>query len=120
MPLSQILPSREKGGINEIGTLWKWIAGTPEHDDLVTVQNNIDDLIQSNNNQFVNNSKLFKEIKTLSENLQTVPLNQEFAFRKHRLRLLTYDLMNLMDTITLAKIDVFNTNIVNAEEITDM
>jgi len=24
MLLSQILPSREKGGINEIGTLWKW------------------------------------------------------------------------------------------------
>jgi len=52
-----------------MGTLWKWIAGTPDHDDLKTVQNKIDDLIQNNNNQFVINSKLFKEIKTLSENL---------------------------------------------------
>jgi len=103
MLLSQILPSRAKRGFNEIGTLWKWIAGTPDHDDLITVQNKINDLIQNNNNQFVINSKLFKEIKTLSENLQTVILNQEFPFRKHHLRLLTYDLMNLMDTITLAK-----------------
>jgi len=80
------------------------------------VQIKINDLIKNNNNQFVINSKLFKEIKTLSENLQTVLSNQEFPFRKHRLRLLTNDLMNLMDTITLAKIDVFNTKILNAEK----
>jgi len=75
MLLSQIIPSRAKGVINELGTLWKWIAGTPDHDDLITVKNNIDDLIQNNNNQFVINSKLFKEIKTLCENLQTVLSN---------------------------------------------
>jgi len=69
MHLSQILPSRKKRGINELGTLWKWIAETPDHDDLITVKNKIDDLIQNNNNQFVINFKLFKEIKTLSQNL---------------------------------------------------
>jgi len=91
MLLSQILPSRAKRGINKIGTLWKWIAGTPDHDDLITVQNKIDDLIPSNNNQFVIDSKLFKKIRTLSENLKTVLSSQEFPFRKHRL---SYDLMN--------------------------
>jgi len=93
MLVSQISPSRAKRGINGIGTLWKWIAGTPDHDDLITVQNKIYDLIQNNNNQYVINSKLFKEIKTLSENLQTVLSNLEFPFRKHRLRLLTYELL---------------------------
>lgn len=118
--LSQILPNRAKRGINELGTIWKWIAGTPDHDDFITVQNKIDDLIQNNNNQFVINSKLFNEIKSLSNNLQTVLSNQELPLRKHRLRLLTYDLMNLMDTITLAKIDVFNTKILNAEDIQEI
>ena len=28
---------RYKRGINEIGTLWKWIAGTPDHDDFVQI-----------------------------------------------------------------------------------
>jgi len=37
--------------------------------------------------------------------------------RKHRLRLLTFDLQNLIDTITLAKIDVFNTKILNNDDI---
>jgi len=54
MLLSQILPSRAKRRINELGTLWKWIAGTPNHDNLITVKKNkIVDLIQNNNNQFV-------------------------------------------------------------------
>jgi len=120
MLLSPILPSRATRGINELGTLWKWKAGTPDHDDLITVQNKIDDLIQNNNNQFVINSKLFIEIETLSENIQTVLSNQEFPFRKHRLRLITFYLMNLMDTITLAQIYVFNTKILNAEEILEI
>jgi len=50
--LDIIKTSRAKRGINEIGTLWKWIAGTPDHNDLITVQNKNDDLIQNNNNQF--------------------------------------------------------------------
>jgi len=115
--ISQIIPSRSKRGINEIGTIWKWIAGTPDHDDFITVQNKIDDLIQNNNDQFVINSKIFKEIKSLSEEFKTAFKDQEIPLRKYRLRLLTYDLMNLMDTITLAKIDVFNTKILNNDDI---
>jgi len=44
MLLSQILPSRAKIGMHEIGTLWKWIAGTPDRAYLITVHN------QSNTN----------------------------------------------------------------------
>jgi len=33
--LSQLISTRSKRGINEVGTVWKWLAGTPDHDDLV-------------------------------------------------------------------------------------
>jgi len=69
----------------------------------------VDDLIQNNNDQFVSNSKIFQDIKSLSEEFKTPFEDQEIPLRKYCLRLLTYDLMNLMDTVTLAKIDVFNT-----------
>jgi len=46
--------------------------------------------------------------------------DQEIPLRKYRLRLLTYDLMNLMDTISLAKIDVFNTKILNNDDIQEI
>lgn len=41
--LSQLIPTRSKGGINELGTVWKWLAGTPDHDDFIKIQNKISD-----------------------------------------------------------------------------
>ncbi len=115
--LSQLISARPKRGINELGTVWKWLAGTPDHDDFIKVQNKMNDLIENNNKQFIINSKLFKEIKSLSEDFKNVFIDQDLPLRKHRLRLLTFDLQNLLDTITLAKIDVFNTKILNNEDI---
>jgi len=86
--ISQIIPNRSKRGIT---TIWKWIAGIPDHDDFINVQNKTDVLVQYNNDQFVINCKIFKEIKSLSDKDQEIPL------RKYR------------PQITLAKIDVFNT-----------
>jgi len=60
--LSQLISTRSKGGINEKGTVWKWLAGTPDQDDFIKIQNKIDELIENNNKQFIINSKLFKEI----------------------------------------------------------
>jgi len=50
-----------------MGTVWKWLAGTPDDDDFSKIQNKIDELIENNNKQFIVNSKLFKEIKSLSD-----------------------------------------------------
>jgi len=36
--ISQLIPNLSKRGINELGTIWKWIAGTPDHDDFIAVQ----------------------------------------------------------------------------------
>ncbi len=118
--LSQLLPTRTRRRINELGTVLKWLAGTPDHDDVVTIENKINDLIENNNKQQIINSKLFEEIKTLSSNLKSVFTSQELPLRKHRLHLITYDLQNLIDTITLAKIDVFNTKILKNDDIEEI
>ncbi len=118
--LSQLLPSRTKRGINELGTVLKWLAGTPDHDDVVTIENKINDLIENNNKQQIINSKLFEEIKSLSSSLKSVFTSQELPLRKHRSHLITYDLQNLIDTITLAKIDVFNTKILNNDDVEEI
>jgi len=97
--------------------VWKWLAGTPDHDDFIKEQNKINELIEYNNKQSIINSKLFNEIESLSEDFKKVFIDQDLPLRKHRLRLLTLDLLNLIDTITLAKIDVFNTKILNNEDI---
>ncbi len=49
--LSQLPPTRTRRGINELETVLKWFAGTPDHDDVVTIENKINDLIENNNIQ---------------------------------------------------------------------
>ncbi len=63
---------------------------------------------------------MFKEIKSLSDHFKNIFIDQELPLRKHRLRLLTFDLQNIIDTITLAKIDLFNTKILNNEDIKEI
>jgi len=58
---------------------------------------------------------LFNEIKSLFDHFKNIFNVQELPLRKHRLRLLTFDLQNIIDTVTLAKIDVFNTKMLNNE-----
>jgi len=73
VPISKITPSKTKRGINEIGTIWKWIAGIPNHDN-------------NNNDQFVINSKLFKEIRSLSEEFKVAFKNREIPLRNKQER----------------------------------
>lgn len=55
--LEEITPtkSRSKRSINAIGTVWKYIAGNPDHDDFELLSNNMKDLNENNNKQvFIN------------------------------------------------------------------
>jgi len=53
---------------------------------------------------------LFKEIESLSEDFKQVFIHQDLPLRKHLLLLLT----------TSAKVDVFNTKILNNENINEI
>jgi len=64
--------------------------------------------------------KHLKRLKSLSEEFKTAFKDQEIPLRKYRLRLLTYDLKNLKDTVTLAKMYVFNTQILSADDIQEI
>jgi len=64
--------------------VWKWLAGTPDHDDFIKIQNKINELIENNNKQFIINSKLFKEIESLSDDPKNVFIDQDLPLRKHR------------------------------------
>jgi len=64
--------------------VWKWLGGTPDYDDFIKIQNKINELIKKNNKQFIINSKLFKEIESLSDHFKNVFIDQELPLRKHR------------------------------------
>jgi len=63
---------------------------------------------------------LYNEIKSLSDHFKNSFIDQELPLRKHCLRLLIFDLQNIIDTITLAIIDAFNTKMLNNEDIKEI
>jgi len=62
-------------------------------------------MTENNNEQFIITFKLFNEIKSLSDHFKHIFIDQELPLRKHRLRLLTFNFQNIINTIILAKID---------------
>lgn len=119
--LSQIDISRNKRGINELGTIWKWITGTPDHDDFTYITNKINDLITNNNKQYATNSELFSIIKKLSNTVNTLTGHAyERIVRRHRLKLVINDLQNTIQTISLAKASILNPTILHYKEIQEI
>ncbi|XP_059219944.1 uncharacterized protein LOC131995334 [Stomoxys calcitrans] len=91
--LIQLDNRRIKRGINELGTAWKWITGTPDHDDFIFITNKINDLITNNNRQYVTNSELFKTVERLSTAVRTLTGHAyEKMVRRHRLGVVITDL----------------------------
>ncbi len=118
--MSQLSPSRNKRGINELGTAWKWLSGTPDHDDLIRIENKINELTENNNKQFTINSRIFQEVQLMTKILNTIVVKKESKVRQHRLQLITLDIQNLIDTITLAKTNILNTKILNEQDIKEI
>lgn len=117
--LSQLTPHKIiKRGINELGTIFKWITGTPDHDDMITIQTKINDLVENNNKQNKINSALFNEITKVTEILKDIKFNKELLLKKYRLKLLSVDLQDLLDTITFSKAKILNPKILNKEDMT--
>lgn len=59
--IKQINPvNRFRRGLNALGTILKWITGTPDHDDEVEIQTRINQLIEGHNKQKIINSNFEK------------------------------------------------------------
>lgn len=118
--LVQLTPhKRIKRSINELGTIFKWITGTPDHNDMVTIQNKVNDLIVNNNKQNKINSAIFKEIGRVTR-LLSLKLDKEFLLKKYRLQLLSKDLQTLRDAITFSKAKILYSNILNDHDVANI
>ncbi len=82
--MSQLIPSRNKRSINEFGTAWKWLSGTPDHDDLIRIENKINELTENNNKQFTINSRIYQEVKLMTKILNSIVVRKETKLRQHR------------------------------------
>lgn len=108
--LDQLTDHRNKRALDFLGTGIKLITGTPDHNDLMTVENKLNELVKNNNNLAVVNSKLLETLERISP--YTGKDNVMILFEW-----LAMELTEIINTINLAKVGVLNTKILNFAEM---
>ncbi len=127
--LNALKPSksiRRKKSINILGTAWKYIAGSPDHEDLEIITNNLENLNKNNNKQVVINklfekrinnithimNKMINTIRKDEDNITEIIINLQ-----NRIRLIKEELINIRYAIQWAKENIINSVILSKEEL---
>lgn len=107
--IKQLTAHRKKRGIDFLGSILKFITGTPDHDDMVLVQNKLNELIDNNNRLAVINTKL-------QQNFENLQRSNEYSVEVY-FEWIAAALEELIHTINLAKSNILNTAILNLEDV---
>lgn len=117
---------RNKRSIDALGTLWKWIAGTPDHQDHQIITNQVNGLLRNNDRQRIINKNIFDKINTLTTNtniiLKTVQSLSEVQRTieetvTNKLRIIKEEIVNIDYALQWAKVGVINSFILSEKEI---
>ncbi|XP_050339500.1 uncharacterized protein LOC126765866 [Bactrocera neohumeralis] len=118
--------SRIRKSINILGTAWKYLAGSPDHDDLEIINKNLLNLNQNNNKQVIINELFTNRINNISNVMNLISnsirkddsiINEIVIDLQSKIRLIKEELVNIKYAIQWAKTNVLNTLLLNKEEI---
>lgn len=109
--LQQLTVHRNKRSWDFLGTGIKFITGTPDHDDMIFVKKEMNELIENNNRLSVINSALKRNLEYLTGKGQG-ETKLEILFEW-----IIMELKQIIDTLNLAKSGILNTAALNLEEI---
>lgn len=121
--------TRKTRSINLIGTAWKYVAGSPDHDDLVALTDGINDLTDNNNRQVIINRQLENRMNLLTDVTTKIQnsirkdstLKDELAIRlQNQIRLVKEEIVNIKFAIQWARLGVMNTFLLNEFELKEI
>lgn len=124
--LSKLKPTRNKRAINEIGTVWKWIAGTPDHEDFQILSDKVRNVLENNNKQVVINKLLKEKINEVIKKTNIITnsvLNNSFIKEivtkriERKLKIIKDDLINIDHAIQWTKVGVINPLVLSETEM---
>lgn len=112
---------------NTIGTIWKWIAGTPDASDLLAINTTMNDLIDQNNQQVKINQNINHRIQELTHAIReiTIQANQNDLIMNEietMTSILNVDILNqlledIQDAVMLSKMSITTSKILTIREI---
>ena len=110
-----------------VGTVWKWIAGTPDASDLHAINSTMNDLIDQNNQQYKVNQNIndriqklthaIKEITTQASLNDLVMNDLEIITSILNIDTLNQLLEDIQDAIMLSKLSITSNKILSIREI---
>lgn len=110
---SQLIPhsNRVKRSLNFLGSILKFITGTPDHDDLIEIKSGLNQLIKNNNQQRKINSQFEKILKTLDPK----SINENII-----LNVVYQELVTITNTINFAKHGNFYSGTLNLNDVKEI
>lgn len=123
------IKNRHPRSINSIGSAWKWIAGNPDHDDFLLLNDKINKVLQNTNDQVIINKltkEKIKEITNVTNNILKIVKDRGeidedlFLNYKYKLDLIEEETKNIEYAINWAKANIANTHILGHEEIIEI
>lgn len=109
---------------NTLGTTWKWIAGSPDADDLHIINSTMEQLISENNKQYHINDQMSTRIQQLTNTVNQLTSDNKIIRNEIDIlsTIINIDTVNkiltdIQDTILLSKTLTANSKILSAKEI---
>ncbi|XP_041781111.1 uncharacterized protein LOC121598393 [Anopheles merus] len=82
-----------------IGTIWKWIAGTPDAEDLRVINSTINSLIEQNNQQVLINDEIDKRLYDITRIANSVLQLEEERFHQRSNEIIQLIIISNLDTL---------------------
>ena len=124
--LKPVENSKRRRSIDILGTAWKYIDGSTDHNDLSIINDNLNNLNQNNNNQIIINNLFEKRINNITnivnKMLNTIKKDEDIITEiminlQNRIRLIKEELINIKYAIQWAKKNIVNSIILSNDEI---
>ncbi|XP_058816748.1 uncharacterized protein LOC131680031 [Topomyia yanbarensis] len=122
--LKSIDPIRRHKRWDSLGTVWKFIAGSPDANDLRIINSTINNLIMNNNEQIRINREINLQLKeAMFETKKAINLFNTRSAETYSTKILFHlnylskKLNQIIDTILLAKLGIVNEKILSQREI---
>ncbi|XP_075150854.1 uncharacterized protein LOC142224962 [Haematobia irritans] len=125
-PFYPLLIHEYKRAINILGTAWKYIAGSPDHDDYELISNTLNESLKNINQQVLINEIFTERLRNLTDITNKINnsikksnklINEAAISLQIKLRFVKEELINIRYAIEWAKQNVINSVLLNKEEI---
>ncbi|XP_053661718.1 uncharacterized protein LOC128710884 [Anopheles marshallii] len=125
----KVKPFKKQKRWNTIGKVWKWVAGTPDADDLQIINSTLNSLIEENNHQVMINEALNRRLQEVTDIANQVLKNEAQRYERRyatetrqliilsNLDILQDQIETIEEAILSAKHGIPNSKILSTEDL---